>query len=388
MNRNEFESWMKGKVEEEPYLPSEDMWQKLAGELQEPPPAKKTVLFIPFLKIAASAALVLSLGTAAFFYLKKEEEPVAIQNNIARINIALPNHTPSENGTTNTVTPASIALNPAQNTKGKSIPQTKGQDKIAISLTDTSASHVADHRTEVYKEPGKEMPVIADKREKGNKQESAPIYAPYNDVYGRQANGSKGIDMGVAANVGKPSVGNMGYQIGVVGRKEISKRIFVEATLAMASTNVSYSQQHSFQNVNLSNDGLTSSITPESKTNIKASYARNIISVGLNPSVGIKVTRSLSLSGGGAVYRNINPDLTLTNKNEIESAALQYNIISTEEKVSQWDIGLTGNADYKITKQLSVNANYRHGLSNYLHYNNKYQKNSGFNFGLKYIFGN
>lgn len=390
MNRNEFENWMKGKVEEEPYLPSEDMWNKLAGELQAPPPAKKTLLFVPFLKIAASVVLLLSLGTAAVFYLKNDKDPAAIQHNLARNNMDIPEQTPAQNKEANTMSPGHIAHNPAQIAKNKSTPGTKEQTKIAITMADTNASRIADHRPEVYKESAKEVPVIADKRDKNNNHDiQAPAYSPYTNGYDRHEKEGKGIDVGVAANVGKTNLGNnMGYQIGVVGRKEISKRIFVEATLAMASTNVSYSQQHNFQNVNISNDGAEFSASPGSTTNINANYARNIISVGFNPSLGIKVSRNLSISGGGAVYRNINPDLALTNKSEIESAALQYNIISTDEKVSQWDLGLTGNADYKITRQLSVNANYRQGLSNYLHYNNKYQKNSGFNFGLKYIFGN
>jgi hypothetical protein len=128
-------------------------------------------------------------------------------------------------------------------------------------------------------------------------------------------------------------------------------------------------------------------MTNKTTSQVQANYARNIISVGFNPSVGVKVTRRLSVSTGGAVYRNLNPSLELTNASDIEIAALTKDIISTSQTVNSWDLGLTCNADYKVTKNLSFNVNYRKGLTDYLQQNNKYIKNSGVQLGLKFMLG-
>jgi hypothetical protein len=47
MNRSEFENWMKGKMDDQPFSPGEDMWQKLQSDLQKPAGGyKKAFLFL------------------------------------------------------------------------------------------------------------------------------------------------------------------------------------------------------------------------------------------------------------------------------------------------------------------------------------------------------
>ena len=386
MNRNDFETWMKNKIEEEQYTPTEDLWNKLNKDLQAPAPEQKKIFFVPWMKIAATLTLIISLGSATYFLLKDKNENLdnPKTNTIATNteNKKAPSEDIEKEENPNIVPLGNNVTNQfANNAKA-----TANNTLKATTIAAIDTNNILPKPPEKQHHEGIAQPPTQLVKENKNKQDiKLDPYPTYNYIKENNQERQGGFNMGIAANVGKPSVGSVGYQLGLVGRADISKTVFAEATIAMASTSVNYSQGHSFPGMTSSNDGLTSNVREEVKVN--AIYARNIISVGVNPSIGIKIGKKLSVSGGGAVYRNLNPELSLTNKNEIESAALTNGIISTSEKVSNWDIGITSNADYKITKQLSFNANYRQGLSNYLHYNNKYHKNSGFNLGLRYIFG-
>src|SRR5690606_5359140 len=118
-------------------------------------------------------------------------------------------------------------------------------------------------------------------------------------------------------------------------------------------------------------------------TTVNANYGRNVVSLGVNPSVGIRLSRNVSVSAGAAAFRNLNPTLQLTNEQQFDQAILNHNIVDADQNVTEWDLGLTCNADFKLTEHLSVNGNYRQRLTNYLNINNTFRKNSGFNIGLK-----
>jgi hypothetical protein len=383
MNRNEFENSMKSKLQEQQFVPGEDMWLRLQNDLQKKPSPKKNLIFLAPLKMAAGVLLV-AFGTMTVYFIN------------------------SNNDTTNTQTiTGNKTITPSQ---PKVIPQSQNEDEkmIAVSVNPDKSiptQKTANTNSQVNKAdktiekiaPGiatvptaaqnnNTLPVVDNEHItdcRGNKPQPEEINNFYAD---NSTYSSKPVNVGLIANVGSSTVSNMSYQVGVMGRGNLSKTIFVEAGLTLASNTVSNSNQYSFPGVSMSNDGLQNS-SEKNNTNIKANYARNIISVGFTPSVGIKATKKLSFTTGAALNRNLNPTLTLTNENDIESAALTNNIINTSQKVADWDIGLTCAAGYKVTKQLSFNVNYRKGLTNYLQQDSKQLKNSGVQLGMKFIFG-
>jgi hypothetical protein len=397
MNRNEFENWMKDKVEEQQFLPSEDLWLKLHTDLQKPAAGQKKAFFLPWMKIAASVLVILSLGVATTYFIKdnnQQENAIVInkkQNNLPQQTNkqnALPvTHTPTTNNIAKILPNANNKANKAFVAADTYVKPQQNNNPFVKNKEEIPTQEIAQTHKQEQKNQVEILPEKENKNYANNNRNRQPLPDTDNNLYVRNNKEQQAINLGMAANIGKSSISDLvGYQVGVVGRGNISKRIFVEAGISVASNTVSYSNQHSFPGVAMGSDGLTNHAN-NTTTNVQANYSRNVISVGVTPSVGIKVTKKLSLSTGGALYRNLNPSLALTNEKDIESAALSKDIISTSQKVSNWDIGVTCNADYKVTKNLSFNINYRQGLTDYLQKNNKYEKNSGVQLGLKFLFG-
>lgn len=396
MNRNEFENWMKDKAEEQQFLPSEDLWLKLHADLQKPAAGQKKAFFLPWMKIAASVLIILSLGVATTYFIKDNDQ----KDNVIVVNKNQNNLPQQTNSHKQNTLPETNT--PAENNIAKVLPDINNKNHKAFIAADTYIKPQQNGNLFFKNKEEIPAPEIAqtNKTEPKNQKEISPENKSKNytntdnkqpdidrTLYAKNNEGQQAINLGMSANVGKSSISDVvGYQVGVVGRGNISKRIFVEAGISLASNTVSYSNQHSFPGVEMGSDGLAN-YSNNTTTNVQANYSRNVISVGVTPSVGIKVTKKLSLSTGGALYRNLNPLLELTNENDIENAALSKDIISTSQKVSNWDVGVTCNADYKVTKNLSFNVNYRKGITDYLQRNNKYEKNSGVQLGLKFLFG-
>lgn len=387
MNRNDFENSMKSKLQEQQFVPSEDMWLRLQTDLQKKTSAKKGLLFLAPLKMAAGVLLV-ALGTMTVYLInshKSNKNTTGAQ--IVTGNETTSSHTqiiaPRQQTEPETITATTVHPDKGIVTK-KNInitPQINKDDKTVKPAAWGIAT------TQTANQNNGTLPAAGNGNKNDNPakwpqpEERTPFYAD-NNTYNNAS-----LKVGLIANVGSSTVSNVNYQVGVVGRTELSKTIFVEAGLTLASNTVNNSNQYSFPGVSMSSDGFQNS-SQKSNTNVKANYARNIISVGFTPSVGIRATKRLSFSTGAALNRNLNPTLTLTNGNDIESAALTNDIITTSQKVATWDIGLTCAVGYKVTKQLSLNVNYRQGLTDYLQQGNKQLKNSGVQLGLKYVFGN
>jgi len=383
MNRNEFENSMKSKLQEQQFVPREDMWLRLQAELEKKPPARKSLVFLAPLKIAAGVLFV-ALGSISVYLINssnKENTPAITTNKT--IKPAAPTTIPQPQEEE----PATIIVtnvHPVKTIAGKKNVVTAPQANKDKKAADETAPHIATTQTT---QQNNNNTRIADKDNKNDNPFGRPQPEERGNFYASSKTpDTRSLNVGVIANVGSSTVSNVNYQVGVLGRGDLSKTIFVEAGLTLASNMVNSSSQYNFPGVAMSSDGFQNASEKSSK-NVKADYTRNIISVGFTPSVGIKATKRLSFSTGAAVNRNLNPVLTLANENDIEATALTNNIITTSQKVANWDIGLTCAAAYKVSRQLSFNVNYRQGLTNYLEQNNKQLKNSGVQLGLKYVFG-
>jgi hypothetical protein len=395
MNRNEFENWMKDKVEDQQYLPSEDLWLKLQTDLQKPAAGQKKVFFLPWMKMAASVLIILSLGVVTRYFIKNNDQQDNVivatekqnkapqQTKDSKHNSPSPTITPATNNIASVHPTVNKTPNKVLNTSDHYLKTQQSNNSFIKSKEGIANSAVVQTNKPERKNQSE---IFSEKQHKNDVNNRPPLPDLNGPLYAKNNREHQAINLGMSANVGKSTISDLGYQVGVVGRGNISKRIFVEAGISVASNTVSYSSQHSFPGVEIGSDGLTN-YANNTTTNVQANYSRNIISVGVTPSVGVKVTQRLSLSTGGAVYRNLNPSLALTNEHDIESAALSKDIISSSQKISNWDIGIICNADYKVTQNLSFNINYRKGITDYLQKNNKYEKNSGVQLGLKFLFG-
>lgn len=372
MNSAEFENWMKQKVDSEEYMPTAGMWNKLQADLQDKKPKKRNLLLIPMVKIAAAVLVLFSAG----YFIWPDKEGISLPESKL------------------------IATSRMNQSKASDTNETTINDKDEVVSSPATANRLIKYSTEttyIYSSDSIAIPesLISERQvafvSEADSASKLPAFVSPEIIYPEPVNYASdkrfqsGNDIGIAAQIGKPGLGTLGYQIGVVGRREISNKLFVETTVALASTAINANRNYSFTSVNMGADGLTNNFEKETE-NINARYARNIIALGANPSLGLKLSRNVSVSGGVAVYRNINPSLTLTNKGEIGNEALTNAVVNDEQRLSLWDVGFTANADYRVTDKLLFNLHYRKGVTDYYHGDNKQYKNSIFNIGIKYMF--
>jgi hypothetical protein len=384
MNRNELEQWMKNTLGEQPFTPDEAGWAKLQAALPQKPVAKennKRTFFIAplWFKTAAAAALLFAAATS-YYFLKddKTTHPIAASTKLAE--------TP--------VIQQSLQSDGTQKVQEEIIPlqQPVADAHHAQVASSTSLIIPAADTKKIVQEPQKtisaERPSIVNTTDQKPiqditipKKETASYIADYTPEKKERATAP--LNIGVAAQLGRASVGNMQYQLGLVAHKDISDKFYAEATLAVAATDVRYNQERSFSG--LSFDGISNAITYEEKVNTQ--YGRNVVSMGISPGIGYRITRQLAVAAGASVYRNLNESLSLKNDGSLAESAFSSEAINATKPINQWDLGLTGNASFNVSHKLSVSAQYRYGLSAYMEANNQQIRNSGMNIGLKYLFG-
>lgn len=379
MNRDELEKWMKDQLDKAEFVPNEAGWNKFQAAVNSSvkKDSKKAVVFLlpKKLGIAASVFLFIMSGSLIWFMSRNKEHKIAV-NPIIKVQ-SLP-ATVSEQPETK-IDPADQlsgsdhqvnTYRPEGMYKGAAVPGTPGiKDSILYVHAPEAASKPDSPATKinVYTQPKKSTLSNLD------------FFEPLPEEEQKKSS----LDFGIAAQFGKANIGNMRYQLGVVARKKISEKFYAEATLAFASTEVSYIQKNSFQSFTI-NASVGNSIGTKS---IDAKYGSNIISAGISPSIGYKITPKLALGCGLAVYHNLDQSLSLQNGTDIESTVLSNHLISNTNPVSSWDAGLTGSAACNVGSRLTINLQYRHGLSTFMYSNNQAIKNSGFNMGLNYLFG-
>jgi hypothetical protein len=233
------------------------------------------------------------------------------------------------------------------------------------------------------------QPEVSSKEVAGNKSNRSgfePI--THQTSYFDEPQLDKSMSIGLAANIGKPNLGNVQYNVGVVLRKEWTDAFYTEASLSMAATDVRFNE-HARYGISyksgemVSSDGLNAAAanTIGETQNI---YGNNILGVGIAPMVGYKVTKQVSLSIGVDLYRNINTGLNLYYNSDI--AQKDIKAMSMVKNVSPWDSGVKGQLGVRINKALSVLGQYRQGLTNYISTDQKSYKSSLFNIGLMYRF--
>lgn len=377
MNRNELEQWMKESLGNQEFLPGEEGWNKLQAAMH--PAAREDrkkglILLLPAkLKAAAAIALLVSAGTAVYLltHSNHNNEITIAQNPNAKPVISpTPSYEiPDTEGQNNTPALSATAVRLHTSTPARTA--TYGHAPVQV-----DTQHIASHPATQPIAQQEDLIVQPDKRHK-----DLPISVPYPSPDIKEKENGRHINVGVAAQFGKVSVGNMQYQVGVVAYRNISDKFYAKATLALAATDVGFTQQNNFKSFTTNSFG---SSVDERK--VDAQYGGNIYSVGIAPNIGYRITKRFAVSCGVAVYRNLEQSVSLQNRETITPASLDNDIVNTEKPISTWDAGVTGSATYQAGKRLSIDVQYRHGISAYMYTNNQPIRNSGVGIGLSYLF--
>ena len=393
MNRNEVEQWMKESLGNKDYVPREDEWVKLREAIT--PPSRRNGLFVfaalsTGWKLAASVVLLVAAGSMIYLIEgNKDKAPNNVAITVQESRPVAPVVTVVEK-----VDPASgpaVSLPHRQHSSAFNTPI--HTSSVPVHANVTASSPVPNHEPQIVNTdpaPSQAKPTIAT----APKPEAFPTKPVTShpdiarDLIQDKQQSGNGFTVGIAAQAGRASVGNMRYQLGVVARKDLSTKFYTSATLAMASTNVSYVQQNTFQTVIVNTSSINSgSHATVQETSAEARYGKDILSIGLSPNLGYRVTPRLAISAGVTVYRNLDQSLNLKNEESLDPVTLSNNVVSTSQHINSWDAGLTGSASYNVTRKLGVDIQYRYGLSPYMYQGSQSIRNSGVGIGLNYMFG-
>lgn len=376
MKANDLERWMKEKIRETPLQPTEAGWEKLHAALQETTPErelKHRVWIIPvWSKIAAAVALI-AAATAGIYRSTENatERSTAQKPAVDQRSLLQPKGMQEEK-------PPSVWAaieKPIRKKAKKTVAETNPKEWIE-NKTENLVAHPSVKESNNPENDGRRIP----KEFSGS---SALNPDPPESVTYRRPGTEKNLKLGVAAQMSSSSVGRAQYQLGVVAYKNLSRRVFTQAALVVASTDVRYTQENVFSTVRT---GSLSSTSADQKT-IDANYQQNIISIGFTPRVGYWLTPHFAVSCGVVVYRNLDQQLQLKNENSIDAAALDNDIISSTKSINEWDFGISGGVSYKAGNRLSMELQYRQGVSGYIQLDGKAIRNSGLGVGLSYLLG-
>lgn len=370
MNLSDLEQRMKEDFDEIEFSPKDREWERMQAALK--PKRSALPLLLPFHKAVAAAALLVGVGTTGLYlFLSRPERDAMV------LSTGHSKRQPISNTAQKSNKPLTEEQIP--------IPSFSGLAKQDRQAGPVPVSHEP-ARPNVpvpikEKQQTAQQPVLVqtnrdnDIQKTFNRSQQQPGY-----YYQAPANSNNPLHLGIAANVGKPSLGNVQYNLGVVARKNLSQRFYAEANVSLSSSNVTYSEMGKAGADPA--DGLGSSVKPAAEFN----FISNVISVGVAPSLGFKVTHNLSVAAGGDVYRALNRDLRPQVAPGYASSSYNLSGPPPERNITNWDLGLKAQLEYKLNGNFSLNTQYRQGLTQYIHVDGKSLKNSNFTFGLKYYF--
>ncbi|MBL7711092.1 MAG: hypothetical protein JNL13_01445 [Chitinophagaceae bacterium] len=382
MNRDELEQWMKSSLAEQEFRPDEAGWMKLRAAMDAPRDHRKKALILLLPKrtrVAAAAAIVITAGSLLYLGSRKQENRTA---HTVKVPPASPSAAPEQ---PKALAPALPDPQPLQ-ASGTSRPPLKKETAATPPVADSNYEPgIYAHTPQAAGQadsPARKINVYAQV-----KTDAPADPGPFDPRYSPGEQSSPSFNLGIAAQVGKANVGNMRYQVGLVAHQEISGNLYAEATLALAATEVSYVQTSSFPSLTVSSGSFNNTSMSIASKSVEAQYANNVLSAGVSPALGYRLTPKLALGCGMSLYRNLNPTVSLKEDAAMDQAVLDNHLLSESNPVSNWDAGLTGNAAYTIGNKLALSIQYRHGLSTFMYREGQPVRNSGVNMGLKYLFG-
>lgn len=364
MNNNEFDQFLKDKLESEEIIPLKS-WNDFQHKLKQEPPK-----VIPFYKKTAfkwsgAAAVCLLLAGS---YLIQEQPSNAIAIN--------------ETNTQNVVT-ASTAIDTIPIVKNNTIEEPAIKPTNYQQNTVAKAPSILDHSSIIIAENSEiTQPVlnvesttatdnIASVKQQNDQYEALKqlnkyynedvSYTSQPETHIKQKIGSFGVSTGLSTGKNQN-----GINLALNGVYNINENVFIEGTIAYQNNNpndIMYSTKIMNQDINLANSmgkAQTFASPAISKDLEELHY------VQFNPSVGYNFNDVISVSFGADVQNLVNQQNT-----EI----LTYNKeLNTVEKIAKTDIGLTTKTEFRVTKNLKTGLAVRNGI------NNLFKKQDGINY--------
>lgn len=384
MKLTELEQRMKADFDENEFSPKEGDWERMQQALK--PKRSSVLLLLPFSKAVAAAAVLVALGTSGLylFFSHTGKTGSVAQSAPAPVKPVAPSkslaaHKPD--AAEEATYPGFSGLDQARIKPGKTNENISPapQDKTDNKTSNETYTALADQDQAQTTQPLKPVSPADLRNSEPSPTSTGPAYTPY------QAAQANPLRLGLAAGVGKPSLGNVQYNVSVVARTQITNRLFAEANVSLSSGNINYSEKGALPpsggnggNGGIPSDGLNNIAEPPS-----LNYASNIISVGVAPSLGYKISSNLSVSGGADIYKALNRDLKYQSAGNLPPDK-SYSLPIPQRSITDWDFGLKAQAEFRLNKNFSFSTQYRQGLTQYILIDGRSLKNSNFTVGFRY----
>lgn len=373
MNSNEFENWLRQQDDDIPYQANDTGWQQLHASLQQDKNTSKRMSFpIPY-RIAA--AVLLTTGITSYIYFTSGEHPVppvALQSHTLheykekQAHISLP-----DSPVLHTMAPLSGEWK-ASNHTITPVPSPATRDSGMI--TNPYSSHPEPHIAQKDPEPAM------------HPDEKTTYITLPSHLLPPPATTSPEHGLAVSLQTGVQQLGGMQYQMGVSRRIALSQDFFLDGSITIASSAVSYSEQHQFSSATVSPGDITSGVNNVkiTTTQVSATYKQPVYALGIAPSLGFHITPKWSLSGGTYLNRNINRTIALQPQTDnLSRTLINESEITTSYRAAGWDWGILAGTEYRVHQRLKVQVGYRLGMTDFL-LMNKSVRNTGLNLGVRY----
>lgn len=365
INNNEFDQFLKDKLESEELIPQKS-WNDFQHKLKQDKPK-----IIPFYRktafIWSGAAAVCLLLAGSYILFEQPGTSITISDTIASNTVM----TPTVTDTTPTITKTIIEKTASEPiiTKRNSLTQVKDiTDKANINTTETSeiANPIPNKLENITTSDNVATVTQLNDQYEALKQlnkyyNESVNYTSQTEKHLKQQIGSFGVSTGLTAGKNQN-----GINVALNGVYNINDNIFVEGTLAYQNNNpndIMYSTKIVNQDINMANSmgkAQTFASPAISKDLEELHY------VQFNPSIGYNFNKVISVSFGADVQNLVNQQ-----NNEILTYNKEQN---TVEKIAKTDIGLTTKTEFRVTKNIKTGLAVRNGI------NNLFKKQDGINY--------
>lgn len=384
MSTNEFDRLIQDKFDNNEFEYKPGSWQQLSHRLDITPPPAKTIAtgttagiarWLPKAGMAAGVALV--IGLSVFFLNKKPTADTPATADVApkqSQQAVTPPVAPEVKNTAiqtsqpaNTAATTFVATQAKRNAVNKPVQQQQAPQQPAntvVPQANTNNEHIAQTNTPQPQHTEEKKPLV--------KQPKQPDFADNaytpEDKY-RKPGGKTSFSLAGGVNYGSL---NTGYTVGVSARRKLGDgRFYLEGDVAFVNSNAPKAAavsdaQYDALNSNYSggtkNTGGTSGeptalafVSAPVKTVSQEQALNNLYYLQFSPSVGYNIKKNISVSVGADVQR------LLPNSNNDETPVV---LESDELKlIPQTDVGLTGKAEYGVTRRLKAGMMYREGVN-------------------------
>lgn len=359
MNNQEFDQLLRDKFSDNS-LPQSKNWEDFRRLLHED--STKT---IPFYKKTifkwsgvAAACLIIGISTIPFFHTENIDGlTVRLNKHLDYRNTSLPSFSEMDQNDEGNISIVDKTSKKKQNEDQNNYIQ---KSKLPIEKLESDSDNLAIHEYDSDR-------IMDDSKRIEKQQEAFSKLQQYTSITNTNENqirpaqlGSIGVSSGLSTGRNQN-----GVNLALNGVYNINDNLFIEGTIAYQNNKpndiIHATKISSNSNIGIQNGKAQAFASPAITNKLE-----NLHYIQINPSVGYKLNKMLSVSFGAdiqSLLNDPNQEILIYNKE-----------VNAMDKVAKTDIGITSKTELQVTKNIKTGISFRNGINNLI------KKNDGLNF--------